>query len=392
MANSFVVKSLSEYISAIEQHNLFNCISRGESQRYEHPLYSSAQRRKLEKYHEMLDEYLLQVETTINQNQNNYFLAFSQHHGIPTNLLDFSFSPLVSLYFSVIDCKDKGFVYFINKSRMINVNKLIDKKPYGWGMLDDLLNCDLELCEAIWPQMANVFIKNNAEMIAYFEKHAERFIAFFRNRRADSYLESIQGGVDDFERALSEYKSNKPKWENDKDIHDELTLQIYSSVPDFLSGMHKIYKGDFLYPKQFFNNYQKVSNSKNTRVKYGANVEVMLFLLKMEQIEYCYNDYDPNLEKMMYELEFPYYFTYHPPVIDDRVRNQSSVFIFQPFSTDNFYKKDNAVQIWQKIVPDFVIEIQNPEGIRRELDAIGFNSKNLYSDFDSIAKYIVDSI
>lgn len=390
MKDKCIVSSLSEYIAAIEKYNLFNCISRGENQKYKHPLNSSAQRRQLRKYHEILDEYHLQVETTINQNQNNNFLAFAQHHGIPTNLLDFSFSPLVSLYFSIDNCKDKGYVYFINKSKMVNINKAIYKKPFGWGMLNELLNCDVELCEAIWPQMATTFINNRNEMITYFEKHAEELIEYFRKHRAKSLLESIEGGVDDFEKALLQYKDDKPKWEADEDIHDEVTLQIYSSVPNFLSSMQKIYKGDLKYPKQFFNNYSKVSSSRLTRVKYGANIDVMLFLLKMEEIEYCYNDF--NFQKLVYELEFPYYFTYNPPVIDDRVRNQSSVFIFQPFSTGNCYKGDNPIQIWQKIVPDFVIEIQNPEGIKKELDAIGFNSKYIYSDFDSIAKYIVDSI
>ena len=95
----------------------------------------------------------------------------------------------------------------------------------------------------------------------------------------------------------------------------------------------------------------------------------MMFLLKLEEIEYCYNRMFKG--KLEFELEFPFYFTYHPPVIDERVKNQSSIFVFQPFSTNTHYFEGVPAQMWQKIVPDFTIEVRNPEAIRRELDAIG---------------------
>ena len=45
-----VVNSLSEYIAAIEENNLFNYISRGESQKFDKPLSSSIQRTLLKNY------------------------------------------------------------------------------------------------------------------------------------------------------------------------------------------------------------------------------------------------------------------------------------------------------------------------------------------------------
>ncbi len=389
MVNSCSVSSLSEYIASIERYDLFNCISRGENQKYEHPLRSGIQRTNLKDYSKLLEKYHLDVETSINQIQDKNFLAFSQHHGIPTNLLDFSFSPLVSLYFSVDGCNDKGYVYFINKTKLVNINKVIYEKTLGWGMFEDLLNYDLELCKNVLPQMSEAFITNREELITYFENHAEKFIAAFRKHRVKSYLDFLEGGVDDFEKALIQYKEDKPKWEADDRIHDKITLQIYRSVPNFLSSMQKIFKGELEYPKDFYANYSKVSNMRLIGADYVANIHVMMFLLKMEEIEYCYNTFDIN--KLDYELEFPLYFTYHPPVIDERVRNQSSVFVFQPFSTNRFYKEGLPIQIWQKIIPDSIIEIQNPETIKKELDAIGFNLKHIYCDYDSIAKYIVSS-
>lgn len=387
MDNRYVVSSLSEYIAAIENYNLFNYISRGENQKFEYPLRSGIHRNNFKNYSKILEQYYLDVETSINQKQDKNFLAFAQHHGIPTNLLDFSFSPLVSLYFCVDGCNDRGYVYFINKTRMVNINKSIYEKPLGWGMLEELLNFDLELFKNILPKMSEVFITNREVMITYFENHAENFITEFRNCRAKSYLDSLKGGVDDFEKALAQYKKDKLEWNADDKVHDEVTLQIYSSYSYFIRSMHKIFEGDIRYPKSFFSNYDRVSKLILTEADYVANIHVMMFLLKMEELEYCYKD----MNKFEYELEFPFYFTFHPPIIDDRVRNQSSVFVFQPFAANRVYINNTPAQVWQKITPDFTIEVQRPEKIKKELDAIGFNLKHIYCDYDSIAKYIVKS-
>lgn len=382
------IHSLSEYISVIEENKLFDCISRGENQEYETPLYSGIHRKNFSNYSKLLEQYHLDVETSINQIQDKNFLAFAQHHGMPTNLLDFSFSPLVSLYFSTDGCNDKGYVYFINKSKTVNINKIIYQKPLGWGMFEELLDFDPELYKNILPQMSEVFISNKEEMINYFETHAEKFVEIFNNRYRHTTA-SLEYGVGDFEFALKKYKEDKLKWLSNNKPSQELTLQIYNSYGNFINGMQKIYKNDICYPDKFFYNYREASKIHMMGADYDANIHIMIFLLKMEQIEYCYQE--NSKDKFEYELEFPFYFTYNPPIIDDRVRNQSSVFIFQPFETNRFFKKNVPIQVWQKIVPDFVIEIQTPDKIKKELDAIGFNLKHIYCDFDSISKYIVSS-
>ena len=193
--NKCVVTSLSEYIAAIEEYNLFDYISRGENTKYEKPLSSGIHRRNFEKYTKMLDAYHLDVETAITPVQDKHFLAFAQHHGMPTNLLDFSFSPLVSLYFSMDGCKDVGYVYFIKKARTVNTNKVICERPLGWGLLEDLLNYDLDLYKMILPNMTDAFMANREEMIAYFEEHAERFVAEFKRTRTESFLSLLKGGL-----------------------------------------------------------------------------------------------------------------------------------------------------------------------------------------------------
>lgn len=386
-----VVNSLSEYIAAIEENNLFNYISRGESQKFDKPLSSSIQRTLLKNYTEILETYHLNVETSINKIQDKNFLAFSQHHGIPTNLLDFSFSPLVSLYFSMDGCQEKGYVYFLCKDKTVNINAAIHEHPLGWGMLSDFLDFDKSLFEIIMSQMTKVFMKNRESMIEYFEKHVEHLIVEYKRGKSETFLDSLSGGVKKLEEALKVYMQDKDEWIKDDNYKDEdITLQIKKSVSNFFNGFLDLHKDDLYCPKVFINNYTQANSSKLINLEYSANIFVIMFLLKMEEIEYYLDKV--FLDKPYYELEFPFYFTYQPPIIDDRVRNQSSIFIFQPYATDRISYNGKQTQVWQKIIPDFTIEIHNPNKIRQELDAIGFNLKYIYCDYDSIAKYLINSM
>ena len=382
MNNKCTVSSLSEYILAIEKYELFNYISRGEKEAFDCPLSSGICRRNLHDYVKMLDAYHLNVENCISSLQEKNFLAFAQHHGIPTNLLDFSFSPLVSLYFGVDGCKDKGYVYFLKTSKTVDINKVIVQKPLGWGLLRDLLDCDPELYKRLIANMSDAFMASREEMIAFFEEHAEQYISEFKRRNR------CHSSVNDFEKILAEYKSDKLRWISE--ARDVLTLQIYSSAPNFLNAMQGIYKNDMHYPRKFFSNYETISSMVIEGSDRRVNIDIMLFLLKMEAIEHYRSGGARSTLK--YGLEFPFYFTYQPPVIDERVKNQASIFVFQPFSSGEYHYNGSPVQIWQKIVPDFIIEIENPNGIRKELDAIGFNLKHIYCDHDSVAKYIVSSM
>ena len=235
-----VVNSLSEYIAAIEENNLFNYISRGESKKYDKPLSSSIQRTLLKNYTEMMEAYHLDVETSINKIQDKNFLAFSQHHGIPTNLLDFSFSPLVSLYFSMDGCQDIGYVHFICKDKTVNINSAVYEHPLGWGMLSDFLDFDKELFEVIMSPMTKAFMKNREGVIEYFEQPVEQLITEYKRGKSDSYLNSLSGGVKKLEEALRIYKQDKAEWIKDVKYKDEdITLQIKRSVSNFLNGFFR---------------------------------------------------------------------------------------------------------------------------------------------------------
>lgn len=388
------VKSLSEYIAVIEDNQLFNYISRGENRFYETPLSSGIQRRKLRNYQELLNSFHLEVESAIDPLQERNFLAFAQHHGMPTNLLDFSTSPLVSLYFSIDGCRNKGYVYFINKTKLININAMIYKRNPGWGLMDDLFCFNPDFFRITYPQMSDSFIKNRKVILDFFEKHAEQFIQEYKHHRATAYLNTIVG-VSEFEKALEKYKYDRQEWIAAGKCADDITLQIKDSVPNFLNGLEKAYKDDIFYPSLFIKKYTEMSHLHIEKTRFAANIDVILFLLEMEKIEHINNfwrSHTENYKGYYYEMEFPFYFAYQPPVIDERVKNQSSLFVFQAFSSNISPRNEALEQVWQKILPDFVIEVDNPILIRNELDYLGINSKHIYCDYDHIAQYITSQL
>lgn len=86
------VNSVAEYMEYIRQYQLNSCISRGEDRQY--PLLNAAAFRRNSnlEIQKMVSAFEQRIGNSLTEMQRRHFLAFSQHHGLPTNLLDFTFS------------------------------------------------------------------------------------------------------------------------------------------------------------------------------------------------------------------------------------------------------------------------------------------------------------
>lgn len=115
-----VVHNLPEFMKLFSSGTYANFVFRGEPTNF-HETLSSALRDVEYPFIQMKNDYKREVYHRLGTDEKRDFLAFAQHHGLPTNLIDFTRSPLVALYFACQPAPTddekldphRGFVYLL---------------------------------------------------------------------------------------------------------------------------------------------------------------------------------------------------------------------------------------------------------------------------------------
>lgn len=140
----YKVDSLSKYLALIEENIISDFIYRGQSEPY-----FSIQASGFRPYCGGWDSDMIydmpylhtsfynRVIGQLSEDERKYFLAFCQHHGIPTNLVDVSYSPLVALFFACDGKSERKFTLseFIGDLFMRLANGIVIDKEATFGAL-----------------------------------------------------------------------------------------------------------------------------------------------------------------------------------------------------------------------------------------------------------------
>lgn len=131
----YKIRSVAKYLSLIEQNGLTNYIFRGQNEPYYgieasgfRPYMGSWSTDKFYDLDQITKDFYNKVTRYLTDEEKSHFLAYSQHHGLPTNLVDFSHSPLIALFFA---CYGKS-------SPKFSIEELVNKNVYE--VIDDLKN------------------------------------------------------------------------------------------------------------------------------------------------------------------------------------------------------------------------------------------------------------
>lgn len=368
--NVIEIRSLSEYIKYITDNNLKNFISRGENCKFENIVASAFRYSKPLNFYEPINNFYNIIGNNITNMQKNNFVAFSQHHGIPTNLVDFSTSPLVSLFFSCYGNKSdykEGYVYFIDKRKLININEDLIK----YNILQMLLDQDARTTSII------------IQLYKYVDTHQyeiSQLLTSFINKL--KYNEDTREKYNDVFNISDDLKDDEDFYDNCNRILREI-IKVNRDERNVT---------DFILQDDIIVNYKRITQPLYdlTQYVYFDIVLLIIVAIKVVLSEFC--DFSVRKEEIK-EIELPFYFSYYPPNMLSRVSNQSSLFIYQMYYDDNlpdYYIDTNKNRIIQTIVPDYVVKIKNQNEILKDLDTLGINLKFIYNDYDNIAKYVTN--
>jgi hypothetical protein len=380
------IESVEDYLKNIKKKKLDGFISRGENRcfktkkinasafRYDPPI----------DFPNIIKQFYDEIGNNLTSMQKDNFIAFSQHHGIPTNLIDFSRSPLVSLFFACYDERkndEDGYVYFISPSRLININDIIGENIYYKNLLNDILSFD----EYTLPVIIGLYkfehdhFNEVVEMIIYWIKLLKQDKSlYFKYRNLyyclNKFIKMHKNGNNSYD-AFSKCRNDFLKCYIDSNLYDS---DLYKDLMNF--SLDKQEQNKF---------WELVEPTRmNTQYDYYEDILLVLVAIKVAFVELVDFSYKEEHFESFY---LPFYLTYTPPHIIERINNQSSLFIYQLYYDNtlrDIFVEPLTDRITQSVIPDCTFQITNKAKIMKELDVLGINLKYIYNDYDNIAKYI----
>lgn len=369
------ITSVSQYIEILEEMDTSNFAFRGESDNY--PEITASVFRKTNgtyyNFNKLYNNYYREVALDLSEIERDNFLAYSQHHGLPTPLIDITDNALIALYFACSSNfeKETGYVYGINKKRCI---------PYD--LFDfDKLDKSYSLSNFNYPIIQKNVIKYLYKKQSFSKELLLDLIQKILlvdppSMEPHSLLESVRikakrlsiSRIDNYE----ELDKFVDEIENDSNIKKRMEHIYYFLEKEF---------GEDFYP--YFNDIYNEGRKYN----YGSWWVVLLanyiweYSIIDAHVRYHKNDKFKLIEKPLIPNVL-----FKTNIIFDRIKSQEGLFLYQ--LNDSFTEHSDRDPVTQKIIKDKTFIIKNKRKILLQLDSIGINKKNLFLDHDSIAEHL----
>ena len=130
LGKEFEISSLPDLLSILDKLKYKSFLYRGEPKKFDKITASGfrydlsgnmmGDTRRLDYLNQLLSQYYREIGYKLNNFERDNFVAYAQHHGLPTNLIDVTESITTALYFATCDYPDDtGFIYIFDLSKMI---------------------------------------------------------------------------------------------------------------------------------------------------------------------------------------------------------------------------------------------------------------------------------
>ena len=419
MQDNKKVNNLNEFLELIDNNPVAqNAFFRGESMN--RPIVASCYREKYYRasWHDldnMIKEFYFEVGHQVNNIKEKNFLAFAQHHGLPTNLIDITETPLTALYFACENYKTdhNPCVHVFNKNRFwpidnnytnIEIRSLyddfLDELSPESNKKDSLIILDyiVRSYDSFHAKEYSKILVNNLKLARlYFDEEKDNPLIngidnFLKNVNKSDYIEvglSLKSDIL-FSITSNEYNTynkdrnrNRNKNKNKNKNRNRNKNRNYNNINNI-----KIWKEIIdeitikLFPSEGFMNLE--TKEYDFEKILAHHVYKLIFL---STFAFCLRKARDNATETF--PEFPL-MLYKTSVNFDRMKLQSGVFILQnviyPNSCETIENKPMFIP--QPIEPNLTIEILNPQQVLKQLENMKINGASIFGDPDNAAKYI----
>jgi len=398
------ISSIAEYFSYSEEYNFRNYISRGESLKYD--AITASAFRPYNMYGKFfganhLTELYNHVGNELTAMQKEHFLAFAQHNGLPTYLIDFTTSPLISLFFSCYsdDMSDTqpGYIYMINKNSLYGMDDMIVKNDYSGKANNPWM---LER----WVNQREYFDYDHSSFLYKYQEMVHSLIDLILFPKPDFYQSDLYKSIHMLCKRLKDKRYIASDEQGyvlafDDSSFDKINVDILSFIGQIEEqfATHVTTIEDVIWEKRLspeeswpkdWNDYNSLSYWRRNKMFEEPRFDMVWESVIKDLFEFAVSFAHVTSRPNFY---LPYYGTYSPPNISGRVLTQNSIFICQLHYAKIFRENEPSpinLLLTQQIKPDITIEVLNKKKILKELDEVGINLKTIFGDYDSISKYL----
>lgn len=377
---SITITSIVEYINIIKEYSYMNdIVYRGESKFhpnitasiFRNHIFEDAYVDISHKEKEILRDFKHEVFPYLDTNDSNAFMAYSQHHGLPTALVDITKNPFVALYFAIVsEPKEDGYVYLFDNNSIIPatdiINNYFDISGEEFLFSPKFLKRFIEFYSATSLENLKTLIHN---LLSYIKK-SNHFS--YQNREIIERIKKTTTGISEITQILPALEENNYIYKEFSFYLDKLNYKLSSEDVSLVD-------------------YEKISEVIELRVNHYIYWYLFLLETLVEYIQSINCVGEGNINKDLKSSKRNFNFLpmvgYHPITKFNRKKNQQGQFLFQIAIVNN------NIKFIQQYNTNSVLKIpkESKQELCKELDLLSINKKTLFNDPDSTAEYIKET-